>query len=537
MGDIIPFSSKPVPSYSHYQQRTQIALTHDSRGAVFLRDCGISDSTAKQCGIGYDGLRDCIVIPTDDGGQMLYSLTSNEIVEKNEYPSFTTALNGTQPVFLCTDWLDALAVMSAGGAAVAINSADNMRGIIDVMDGVRRLPPLIPPQELSLTPQEIAVHERLTRYLDERHAVYGREPICLENATGDGYLSPALSHKYDSKRFAGAVETAVRCARMRADPYYDPNEPTRGLTQLALAESMQLSMYYADDLNELSRGLRLIPTGFSHLDAQLGGGLYPGVFVIGGSTGEGKTTFAENIADNIAMPTDDQPGQPVLYIALEMSRRELVARSLARYTDTYAMETGDTRLSFGAIMRGKTTPSLGHGAMKYLQATKNLYIATGLGDIGARDIRKRAEAIYMARGTYPTIIVDYLQNMAKPEVHLSEKESIDYNIKALKRLSRDLDTPVIVLSSFNRTATKGKEVSNESYKGSGDIEFTADCTIGLACTGCATETGVPMRYVEGKIMKNRQGERDVLLKFTFYPTLGTFVERTGRASEHTQKPF
>jgi replicative DNA helicase len=61
---------------------------------------------------------------------------------------------------------------------------------------------------------------------------------------------------------------------------------------------------------------------------------------------------------------------------------------------------------------------------------------------------------------------------------LTDKQIVDRNISELKRLTRDLDIAVIAISSFNRQ-NYAEEVSFESFKESGAVEYSVDVLIGL----------------------------------------------------------
>ena len=67
------------------------------------------------------------------------------------------------------------------------------------------------------------------------------------------------------------------------------------------------------------------PPVFPGLDEALGGGLYPGLYMMGAISSLGKTTLACQIADQIAAA-----GQPVLIFSLEMARKEIFAKSISR---------------------------------------------------------------------------------------------------------------------------------------------------------------------------------------------------------------
>ena len=68
-----------------------------------------------------------------------------------------------------------------------------------------------------------------------------------------------------------------------------------------------------------------IKTGFPQLDELLGGGLAPGLVVLGGQPGVGKSTFCLQLAENVA-----ESGIPVLYFSFEMQERQIAAKSISR---------------------------------------------------------------------------------------------------------------------------------------------------------------------------------------------------------------
>ena len=69
------------------------------------------------------------------------------------------------------------------------------------------------------------------------------------------------------------------------------------------------------------------PSGYKAVDRLLDGGFYAGLYVIGAISGLGKTTFINNVADNMA-----KAGRKVIYISLEMATEEIIAKSISRLT-------------------------------------------------------------------------------------------------------------------------------------------------------------------------------------------------------------
>ena len=70
-----------------------------------------------------------------------------------------------------------------------------------------------------------------------------------------------------------------------------------------------------------------IKTNFEGLDDLLEGGLYEGLYCVGAISSLGKTTFVTQIADQIAAQ-----GTDVLIFSIEMSRWEIISKSISRHT-------------------------------------------------------------------------------------------------------------------------------------------------------------------------------------------------------------
>ena len=229
-----------------------------------------------------------------------------------------------------------------------------------------------------------------------------------------------------------------------------------------------------------------ISTGFKNLDEALSGGLYEGLYVIGAISGAGKTAFTMQIADSIAAA-----GEDVLIFALEMSRDELIARSLSRISLLLDLEkngsskTARDHLSIrmGDLVGDKQKKLLVAAAKKYAESIgEHIFINEGVGDIDIAYIVDKVKRHIRLKGKPPVIIVDYLQILA-PDTESENKRATDKQItdKAvleLKRLSRDYHIPVISISSFNRD-NYNEPINLASFKESGAIEYTATAVMGL----------------------------------------------------------
>lgn len=140
------------------------------------------------------------------------------------------------------------------------------------------------------------------------------------------------------------------------------------------------------------------------------------------------------------------------------------------------------------------------------------------------------------------VIVDYLQIMGADDPHLSDKQATDMNVLGLKQLSRDLDTPVIALSSLNRAgygddAEPGKPstqvVTEASFKESGACEYGCDCLIGLERTDPWGDQS-PKRNIQIKLLKNRRGMLRPAEGFTFWGGSSVFNPYAGAVRKNSQ---
>ena len=284
----------------------------------------------------------------------------------------------------------------------------------------------------------------------------------------------------------------------------------------------------------------IVKTGFIKFD-ELAGGLFPGLYVIGAISSLGKTTYIHQMADQIA-----KAGRPVLFFSLEMSRLELASKSISR---GMAQIEYKTAISSTAIRAGQNSIPLQEAIAAYTDSIKdNMQIIEGAFDTTVDSIKDYASA-YMEQhdNARPVIIVDYLQVLQGLQKGTT-KESMDYNIVELKRLSRSLSVPVIVISSINR-ANYLTKMDYESFKESGGIEYTADVVLGLQLA-CLDDPTFPTSDDERKdktkkrdaikaakaenprriklvCLKNRYGSPDWTIEYKYFPQYDLFEETGG----------
>ncbi|MBE6904756.1 MAG: hypothetical protein E7476_00550 [Ruminococcaceae bacterium] len=273
-------------------------------------------------------------------------------------------------------------------------------------------------------------------------------------------------------------------------------------------------------------------TGFYELDALLDGGLYAGLYIIGAISSLGKTSFVLQIADYIAEQETD-----VLYFSLEMSRMELMAKSISRtsYLLDPTAERSDAltmrQVLRGGLEEGSAQKTLFDSAVAaYRKAGEGLFIREGIADIGVQEIRRAVHEHIRLRGRKPVVIVDYLQILQPDDRRATDKQNTDRAVVELKRISRDFDVPVFAVSSFNRENYRNA-VSMEAFKESGAVEYSSDVLLGLQLAG-AGEPGFDVnaakaaspRAVELVMLKNRSGLPYAKVAYRYNARFSCFTE-------------
>ena len=253
-----------------------------------------------------------------------------------------------------------------------------------------------------------------------------------------------------------------------------------------------------------------IASGFNNLDKALEGGLHAGLIVVGAISSLGKTTWALNLAENMAAA-----GQDVLFISLEMSRFELISKLISKATAEYCLQNqldlslAKTNLGISDFTRynnySRAEMDLIQNCFKKFKdtAAKHLYIREGIGNIGTAEIKKYIEIHKEITGRTPVLIVDYLQILAPADAHSTDKQNTDKNTVELKRISRDYNTPVLAISSFNRENYLAP-VNMAAFKESGSVEYSSDLLLALQYLG--------MDYVEGEKATAREERIRQLIK-------------------------
>ena len=423
-----------------------------------------------------------------------------------------------RPIIIVEGEIDALAIMSVGGEAVALGSTVNVKALLKLLQTEKPAQPLI----LGLDNDQAG-----TKAADE--LARGLEQLALP------FYRLNL---YGSAKDAGEAilqdREALRQAVEEAADIEEEAQQAEREKYLASSAANYLQTFI-DGISD-SVNTPCISTGFPGVDAALDGGLYEGLYIVGAISSLGKTTLITQIADQIA-----QAGQDVIIISLEMARAELMAKSISRHTIMKVLEAeADTRQAKTArgITDGKRYLNysraerdlINESIAAYGEYAEHVYITEGVGNIGAEEIRQIVERHIKYTGHRPVCIVDYLQIMAPHSERATDKQATDHNVMELKRISRDCKVAMIAISSFNRDNYK-TAVTMEAFKESGAVEYSSDVLIGLQLKGAGSksfdateEKRKNPRSVELIVLKNRNGSVGDKVELQYYPMFNYFRE-------------
>ena len=201
-------------------------------------------------------------------------------------------------------------------------------------------------------------------------------------------------------------------------------------------------------------------TGFDNLDTEQF--FSPGLYVIGATPAAGKTTFCWQLLEQLA-----RRGETCIYCSYEMSRLELFAKSLAR---ELFRRVPSTDLTAADIRRGAWSIQLADARADFAADSIDLSVLE-LQDETVDDLLTLLKPLCLDKCRAPVVCLDYLQIV--PTSRESTRLGIDDSVRRLKNFQRNTNTTFIVISSFNRT-NYAHAVSFESFKESGNIEYTAD---------------------------------------------------------------
>src|SRR5215475_7731070 len=209
-----------------------------------------------------------------------------------------------------------------------------------------------------------------------------------------------------------------------------------------------------------------VPTGFADLDRMTSGFQEGDLIVIAGRPSMGKTAFALNVAEHIALSSKIK--LPVGVFSMEMGATQLAMRLIGSVG----------RLDQHKIRTGQLTPDdwerLSDALGRLSEAAIHVDETAAL---NALELRARARRLARQYGgKLGAIVVDYLQLMQAVAEGENRATEISEISRSLKALAKELKVPVLALSQLNRSLEQrpNKRPIMSDLRESGAIEQDAD---------------------------------------------------------------
>ncbi|MBQ4135757.1 MAG: replicative DNA helicase [Clostridia bacterium] len=217
-------------------------------------------------------------------------------------------------------------------------------------------------------------------------------------------------------------------------------------------------------LAEEGEGARGTKTGFSGIDNVLAGMGNSDLILIGARPGMGKTSFALNIATNVALSS----GKNVCIFSLEMSAEQLVTRIISSEAmiDSYALRTG--RLDKKQWEDIATTATQLAGCNILIDDTAGITV------MGMKAKLRRVQNLGL-------VVVDYLQLMQSDKRTDNRVQEVAEISRGLKLMAKELNVPIICCAQLSRgpESRTDKRPMLSDLRDSGSIEQDADTVIFL----------------------------------------------------------
>lgn len=246
------------------------------------------------------------------------------------------------------------------------------------------------------------------------------------------------------------------------------------------------------------------------LDRALGGGLMPGVTVLGGAASVGKSALACQVAANVAAS-----GRRVLYATLDDAWESVWARCGSAWSCSGAEGAEPFRWSDVAAERKRIRATLGRGAdlsraafaecqRPGMARTMQLFaervgpslaVVDSMGTVGelVQAVGEAAPAL---------VVIDYAQQYrtGEQQTDASEYSRVSAVASAIQRMALDLRVPVLELSSLRKLARGDTDPTLDWFRGSGVVGYAATAAVILTR---GEDMGDGRRGVSINVVKNK----------------------------------
>lgn len=278
------------------------------------------------------------------------------------------------------------------------------------------------------------------------------------------------------------------------------------INNLLLQNIDDLTILNARDDVEKIPGLS---SGIKDLDEIFGGFQKKKFYIVAGRPAMGKTAFAMNFTEHIAL----RENKGVAFFSLEMPAKDLSLRLMA----SVGRLNGDKLRKANLVDNDWERISVAMGKL----SSAPIFIDESEG-VTVSEIRARTKRL-MKKHDIGLIVIDYLQLITPENANQNKRHEIDDISRELKRLAKQLDIPVVALSQLNRELERrpDKRPIAADLKESGSLEQDANVIIFLYRDEVYNADSDQKGTAELIVAKNRDG-RAGTARAAFLPELTRF---------------
>lgn len=496
-GEIIRVTAKPTQAFPYKEG--------GGRSDPYFTGRGLSDETVRRFGLVVENGYAVLPVFVDGVCRSVCRRAIDPAVEPR-YQNSRGAMQlwnsaameraAGKELFVTEGIFDALSLEELGFPAVALCGAANTGKLVQKID---EYVPVAWPERVILAGDADAAGQGMNEKLREQLTARGIACAVLALPDGCKDVNEALVQNRDALQ--AACEAAIA--------------PQTVQEQLTLEDEF---------LAYLGRrgGAAVMSTGIAGLDKALDGGLHAGLTVLGAVSSMGKTSLMLQMADTLAAA-----GRNVLFITIEMSRMELIAKSAVR----------GTRERARSLLDGKLPEEKVRGLISaYRQKTGGrVELWEPDAPLTPAFLDEKVSA-FCAQHESPVLFLDYLQLVAPARTGMTEKQTADAAVAMLKQLARRYDMPVMAASSLNREAYRpgSAEPGLSAFKESGSVEYSADLLLVLKYrTDADRENKTAPRHLALTILKNRFGATGESIPLDYEPEKELFRDGAAKATPRT----
>lgn len=261
-------------------------------------------------------------------------------------------------------------------------------------------------------------------------------------------------------RSAKAVEDIVDKAEKQI---YDIAQNKHEAEYTPIGEILESVIMRIDELAKNKGQLTGISTGFIDLDDRTSGLQNSDLILIAARPSMGKTAFALNIAQHVAV----REGKTTAIFSLEMSKEQLVQRMLATSANVSMSNIRNATLNdsdYEEIVN------------KVAELAGSKLIIDDSSGITVGELRRKCRK-YKMDENLGLVVIDYLQLMSGSMGESNRQQEVANISRSLKQLARELDIPIIALSQLSRAVEQRAGDHRpllSDLRESGSIEQDAD---------------------------------------------------------------